>query len=178
MPSDSDLPSAVRVERWARAWGAEGINVTKIWARDRDANIDFASPFPGHQPIRSSISLDDGEIYEATIRYGVLDDDVFPTHPSEDPEQVQRLRMCATRSPLPDTGTVLVNYGDTHRVPRPHLLLGWRPSVATDDEVVVDDDAGDRRYGIDPSLELFERFGAHVRREFRGEWAEDPRSQL
>jgi hypothetical protein len=173
MSSDSGVPAAPSVERWARAWGAEDITVTEIWARDRDANIDFASPFPGTQPIRSSISLDGGEIYEATIRYGVLDDAVFPTHPSEDPEQLQRLRMCATRSPLPDTGTVLVNYGDPHRVPRPHLLLGWRPTVATDEEVVVDDDAGDRRYGVESSLELFERFGAHVRREFRTEWVEE-----
>jgi len=169
MPSESDLPPEARIERWARSWGAEDISLVGTQGLDGKLQVDFRPPLPGHQPIKSGISLDGDKIFQATIRYGVLDAETFPSHPTDDPEQLDRMKMLATRSPLPDTGVVVVNYGDTHRAPRPHLLLGWRPSIATDDEVVIGDDA-ERLYAIDPSLELFEQFGEHVRREFRGEW--------
>lgn len=160
------------IEDRLREWGATRIESRPVPGDEERYSIDFQTPFPGDQPIRSSLSVIGDAVNEATIRYGVLDESAFPTHPTDDPDQLDRLHLVATRSGVFDVGVVVVNFGDTHRLPRPHLLLGWKASVSKDDEVVVANDY-DRDYPVDATLDIIERFGENVRREFRGEWVQE-----
>lgn len=165
MPRDVDY-----IVEGLEEWGADVKEV--IDSGHGETAVDFVTPFPGNQPIWSSYSVKAGMIVQATVRYGVLDGSKFPRHPSNSPDQLDRLKDVARRSNMPDVGVVLVNYGDAHREPRPHLLLGWRPSVAEDEEVLVENDSK-RRYPPEMVLDVTKRFGQNVRREFRGEWAND-----
>lgn len=159
------------VVEWLENWGATDILVGRQENPDT-ATVDFHTPFPGDQPIRSSVDVVSGEVQEATIRYGVLDADLFAVHPTDDEAQVDRLKHVATRSGVPDVGLVLVNYGDPHRVPRPHVLWGWAFSMANDYEVVIDDDP-ERWYPMETFMDVTKTFGRNVRQEFRDEWVDD-----
>ena len=152
------------------AWGATRINYTENGAVEDAGQIDFETQFPGDQPILSSFSLDRGKVEQAAIRYGVLDGALFPTPPSRSHEQLDRLKMIATRSGVPDVGSVIVNYGDVGRDPRPHLLLGWESAYYGDYTKVTFDDPA-HNYPPDTVWEVTKNFGENVLREFRNEWA-------
>ena len=154
------------------AWGATRISYHEASKYVDGGTIDFETPFPGEQPIVSGIELHGVKVRKAAVRYGVLDGSLFATHPSRDVDQIDRLKMIATRSNAPDAGSVIVNYGDEHREPRPHLLLGWE-SVYYGEMTKVTFTDPEREYRIDTAWPVIKQFGESVRREFRGEWAEE-----
>lgn len=164
--------SAAKMERLLRSWGA-----TRIATRRADdyVSIDFHTPFPGDQPIRSSVQLGDGGVVEATLRYGVLEKDYFPTHPTEDNGAIQRLRGIVAGDDMPTDGYVLVNYGDTHREPRPHVLYGWAPTGAIEMSELEYLQRGEVEEPVDIEdfMGWITRVGRGIRREFRGEWVND-----
>ncbi len=165
------------VERRLREWGATRINTRRT---GNHASIDFNTPLPGDQPIRSGIQLEDGMVTEATIRYGVLNEDYFPTHPTNDNGALQRLRNVVQGNDVPSGALVVVNYGDDHRRPRPHLLYGWSPEGGT---IEVSDleylQRGDPNEPAAPGpfMDWVQRVGRDIRREFRGEWAKEESQQ-
>lgn len=160
-------------------WGAASIDTVETTQsvsgeRVSVTSIDFYTPFPGDQPIRSSITYYDGTVIEATIRYGVLDGSLYDEHPTGDTGQLLRLRPLADVAEMPERGIVMVNYGDTHRKPRPHLLFGWTPEGGG--AVSVSDMEYLRREGYNEPVDAGQfmdwiiRVGNLVRQEFRGEW--------
>jgi hypothetical protein len=162
-------------------WGVEFLS-DKDAQRERatdstgEASIDFFPPFPGKQPIASSIAIGSRGITQATIRYGSLEQRAFdtPRHPTNVPEQIDRIvAAAAAAGPIPGA-LVLANYGDPGRVPRPHLLIGWRPSMADDSEVVQ---RGDRsHFSAGPVVDYIQRVGEEYRDEFAAEYATEERS--
>lgn len=109
-------------------WGATSINAIDVGG---NVAIDFNTPFPGNQPIHSSITLDGNEVVEATIRYGVLDKNalggtpepiVFDDEPQ--PEAIARLQRAVNVPVYPGSLRVGVDFGDADRQPRPHVNVG------------------------------------------------------
>lgn len=151
------------------SWGGD---IRQVFAPDADppgASVDFYPPLPGDQPIASSAFFTPEGAKKSTIRYGVLDGDTFIRHPTQDPEEIARLVETVDVASIPEQAVVVANFGDPHREPRPHTLVGWRPSMSGPNEVVVD---GDPSYYPDPA-ELFaymKQAGRAIRREYRGEW--------
>jgi len=146
-------------------WGAAGVIAVSRGGYDA---VDFKPPFPGDQPISSGVEIRDGGVGQATIRYGVLDESQYVTHPSGDSREIGRIKAAIGRGNPPAGWTVLGNYGDPHHPPRPHMLCNWRPSMAEDVEVVQE--APPRGVSIRQFEPFMRRVGQAVRREFRGEW--------
>lgn len=167
------------IEERLEEWGATDIYSveTRDWV-DGDrvdvTNFDFRTPFPGIQPISSSLLVHEGRVVEATVRYGVLDDRAFDEHPSKDTAVLLRLRSAVEGPEVPAEGIVNVGFGDTHRTPRPHLRFGWTPEGEYIDLPAM---SYIRREGYhvpvdaDAFFEWMIRAGRRIRQEFRGEWA-------
>lgn len=138
--------------------------------RGETVGIDFFTPFPGDQPIASSIQMQDGEIVEATIRYGVLEPVPFgEDHPTDSTVKLERLHRTIRDAWGPLEGKMLANYGDPNRQPRPHLLLGWEPSMAEYPEFLRDGDAHDT-FNARQTMRRIIRVGEAIREEFDGKW--------
>lgn len=159
------------VIRRLREWGAEGIGVFENPNRDKIA-IDFWTPMPGDQPIMSAIVLNyDGNVKRSTVRYGVLDKNLYDTHPTHDGEMLKRLGKTVLESNPPKGTSIIINYGDIGRQPRPHVLTGWMPPeklVSTDNTVIQMEDIRD----INPRelMDFIVLAGKNIMREFKGEW--------
>lgn len=168
------MPNPVEeFQDWLEGRGATRIHFTPRGDADTSGLLDFELDFPGDQPIRSGVRFQDGRVEEATLRFGVLDADLFPTHPTEDRDQLQRLHNIAKRSGANSLGAVVVNYGDTTYDPRPHILIGWVPTVAEDEEILTVEEY-DRDYSVQTIKDIIDRYGRNLRREFAAEYVEDP----
>lgn len=155
-----------------REWDATRLDVLQSpHGRGVDAQIDFHTPFPGDQPIRSGIGLRNGKVVEATIRYGVLMRSLYNEHPSNDTGSIMRLRSAVDVPSMPKGGLIVVNFGDTGREPRPHLLYGWKPSGVEDYEVLG---PGERHHRTDPGsfVDFVVAAGRAIMTEFFTEWDE------
>lgn len=160
------------VEEWLGAWGATRIN--SFETGEDVQHIDFHAPFPGDQPIRSSIEIVPTGVLKSTLRFGVLD--TAGPHPTTDPEWIRRLATQVTEARPPRTQTTFVNYGDTTYDARPHIGHGWLPSERA---MGIDRDTG-ILYRADgdetptlPFLQFMERAGERIRAEFAGHWEEE-----
>lgn len=153
----------------------EAIGATDILFTDRQRLVvDFHTAMPGDQPIRSGMEVSDGGgVWKATIRFGVLDDAVFVTHPTNDPDQMARLRQAVRTSSFPTGAFVLANYGDDHRQPRPHVHIGWAPSVADRELETVADGDGSFEPDVFGVIGYIGQVQRSLRREYRGEWADE-----
>lgn len=165
----SAVDDAVMAQRTAsllRDWGAGDVDVHD---GPTGSTVEFATPFPGDQPIRSGITFEGG-FKKSTVRYGVLDEDEFATHPANDPVQIRRLkRTVVDVLPVPGDTMILANFGDDHWPPRPHLLLGWRPSQAGSGEVVKQ---ATRQGDLSPDeiVDYIKRVGEAIRDEYDDEY--------
>lgn len=155
-----------------RGWDATRLDVLQSpHGHDVDTQIDFHTPFPGDQPIRSGVGLRNGKVVEATIRYGVLIRSLYTEHPTNDTGTIMRLRSAVDVPSMPQGGVIFVNFGDTHRDPRPHLLYGWKPSGVSDNEVLA---PGERHRPTDPGafMDFVVAAGRAILTEFITEWDE------
>lgn len=151
------------------SWGAEIKNDLDNVGGGRA--IDFVPPFPGDPPIWSSIVIEDGVVVKATIRYGVLESPPGVPHHSYDKEQIIRLSDLSQELTYKGSPTMVVDYGDTHWPPRPHLRMN---PMSFDDEI---SDYVDRGNGSpmeqDEFISVMKDFGELIKEEYEGEWDEE-----
>lgn len=161
-----------RLASLLREWGATRVDTFPDNSyREADTNVEFHTPFPGDQPIRSNISVADGRVVKATIRYGVLQRGRFEVHPTQSIDHRFRLIRCAQNADQPDTGYVMVNFGDEHRVPRPHILYGWGANM--DVETAEFNSAFQTDRDANAPVGDFFRYIKTTGREIRSEFEED-----
>lgn len=99
-------------------WGATDVNV---FDSPRGVSIDFHTPMPGDQPIRSGVLVDEDGVTNATLRYGVAD--------RAGPIGLMDLVAAVKKADPPPGAQYTVNFGDLEQYPpRPHVLVGWLPS--------------------------------------------------
>lgn len=157
-----------RIRTFLEDWGATRITEKDVFEKTK--TVDFHTPFPGDQPIRSNIVVAGDGVMKATVRYGVLDRE-FTMHPTHSRGQIKRLKDMAFATDLPEDTIVVVNYGDPNREPRPHLLIGWKPSMEEDFTVVQDVSVPNEEIvGLEETLEAIKEFGEGVENEFAAEW--------
>lgn len=163
------------LEQSLRGWGATVHNVMETGSLGAgDVTVDFETPFPGDQPIWSSAKVTADGVTESTIRYGVLDESRFISWPTDDIDQVHRLTDTVAVGPI-DGALVYANYGDRHRRPRPHAILGWVPPDAPgvpSREMRVADGVTDRAVPVGAYVDWVMGVGRRIRREYRDEWDE------
>lgn len=136
--------------------------------REDQTEILFNTPLPGNQPIASTIVVEDGEVVEATIRYGVLSKQAFDTHPSQSDKSLRRLKQAINRVPYPFDLERRADFGDANRKPRPHLRVGNRVSPADDD--VGLSGGGDKPPAVGAFLEYVIDTSDEMRNEFANEY--------
>ena len=111
-----------------KEWGATQIDTTRV---ADGASIDFYTPFPGNQPIKSTMTVTNGAVKESVIRYGVLSKADLGGHPAtaildeRQPPEVNRLKRAVNKPIYPGSLRVGVDFGDGDRVPRPHVRAGY-----------------------------------------------------
>jgi hypothetical protein len=151
------------IESLLREYGGTSIQVLD----GRQKVVDFNTPFPGDQPIRSGLEIEDGMVTRGTIRYGVLDKEQFRTGPHGDPKSLRRLRRAVESVPAPGSLGVNVGFGDANRVPRPHIRLGWRPDEAG---VQLIETGPGGAASVADTVRFIEAAGEQIRDEFEAEY--------
>lgn len=158
-------PAVLRLAAELRKLGATAIDVAPGMRGSR--LVEFRTPLPGKQVIRSSASVLDGDVRNATLRLGDLQETT--PHPSNDPEMTERLARVVRDADPPDDVTLIVHFGNPSNIPRPHAVLGRQP-----DEIVGSADRTVQRGGEELSAEalpgFLERLMPLVRDEFEEEF--------
>jgi hypothetical protein len=152
-----------------KEWGATSINVADIGV---GADLDFNTPFPGNQPIRSSLTIDGGAVKESVIRYGVLSKSDLGGHPQpalpgeEQPREIVRLKRAVNAPVYPGSLRVGVDFGDAGRLPRPHVRVGFTGGVTVHEEVQGEPTP------VADFIEWIISVGEEIRAEFDGEFVD------
>lgn len=166
-PADCpDIPPRSDVTALLRDYGATEIDVLE---QPEQTVVDFQTPFPGEQPIRSGIEIEDGFVTRGTIRYGVLDKAAFTTGPHGDRESLNRLAEAVEPAGQPGSLSVNVGFGDAARVPRPHVRLGWRPG---DSGKQIHSGTMDGSAPVAEAIDYIRRVGENIRSAFDEEYVE------
>lgn len=151
-------------------WGATSINTVDT---TQSVSIDFNTPFPGKQPIHSTITLKGGEVVESVIRYGVLDKNALGGTPTPaildeaEPPEINRLKAAVNKPIYPGSLRVAVDFGDGERTPRPHVRVGTPTSGVTVHEGVNGEPTPLLDY-----LNWVKLVGEEIREEFDSEFVQ------
>lgn len=163
------------VERRLDEWGVTGLN---SFETNDVTNVDFNTPLPGKQPIRSSLTISDEGVTEATIRYGTFNPDTFDSHPA-DPQDpaMQRLKRVVEQVPYDGSLPINVDFGDAGRSPRPHLRTavsrGGNMAERAANPATVHSGEGERGEPADPVafVDYIIRVGEAIAAEYDDEFS-------
>lgn len=154
------------------AWGATQFTETegtKPW-RDPYVRLEYHTPMPGDQPIRSHAEVAARGVVRGVTRFGVLEESASSMHRGQMPDEVERLKAVVGAVEPPSEASIIVNFGDQHWPPRPHVIYGWKPGRDFRTGVVQH---GPETHPapVAAYVDYLEQVGRRLREEYDGEWA-------